>query len=216
MTQTHSPSAKASTETSQSQALQALLRGEAVIFPTDTLFGLGVSVCHAQSPELLYRIKKRDERKPIAWLVNNPEALDEYGKDIPSYAYALAKKYWPGPLTLIVNANEKVARAFQSETGSVGMRMPASAIACDLIAQVGCPLATTSANISGHVNACSFEDLEPEILAQVSVALSDGKTKQGIASTVVDCTQGSAPVVLREGVISKTEIAAVVAQSSMA
>ncbi len=216
MTKTHSPSAKATTEALQEQALQALLRGEAVIFPTDTLFGIGVSVCHAQSPECLYRIKKRDERKPIAWLVNNPDALDEYGKDIPPYAYALVRAYWPGPLTLIVRANEKVPRTFQSESGSVGMRMPASDVACNLIAQIGCPLATTSANISGHANACSFEDLEPEILAQVPVALSDGEVKQGIASTVIDCTQGDTPIVLREGVIFQTDIAAVVAQSSMA
>lgn len=199
MTQTHSPS---------QEALQALVRGEAVIFPTDTLFGLGVSVEHAHSPELLYQIKQRDEHKPIAWLVDSIEALDKYGKDIPEYAFILAKAYWPGPLTLIVKANEKVPGAFCSESGSIGMRMPANTLACSLIAHLGCPIATTSANISGHANACSFEGLEPEILSQVSVALSDGELKQGIASTVVDCSLGGAPVVLREGLLTKSDIAA--------
>ena len=103
MTQTHSPS---------TLALQALMRGEAVIFPTDTVFGLGVSVQHAPSPEVLYQIKQRSEHKPIAWLVDSISALDTYGKDIPSSAYVLAKAFWPGPLTIIVKANEKVANAF--------------------------------------------------------------------------------------------------------
>ena len=76
---------------------RALMCGEAVIFPTDTVFGLGVSVQHAPSPEILYQIKQRSEHKPIAWLVDSISALDTYGKDIPSSAYVLAKTIlaWP-------------------------------------------------------------------------------------------------------------------------
>ena len=112
------------------------MRGEAVIFPTDTVFGLGVSGQHAPSPEILYQIKQRSEHKPIAWLVDSISALDTYGKDIPSSAYVLAKTFWPGPLTIIVKANEKVANAFLSERGTVGMRMPGGEIATDLIARL--------------------------------------------------------------------------------
>lgn len=206
MTQTHSPS---------TLALQALMCGEAVIFPTDTVFGLGVSVQHAPSPEILYQIKQRSEHKPIAWLVDSISALDTYGKDIPSSAYVLAKTFWPGPLTIIVKANEKVANAFLSERGTVGMRMPGGEIATDLIARLGCPIATTSANISGHANACSFDELEPEILSKVAVALSDGEVKRGIASTVVDCSLGERPVLLREGTITESDIASLFAKSSL-
>jgi L-threonylcarbamoyladenylate synthase len=114
-----------------------------------------------------------------------------------------------------VKANEKVANAFLSERGTVGMRMPGGEIATDLIARLGCPIATTSANISGHANACSFDELEPEILSKVAVALSDGEVKRGIASTVVDCSLGEHPVLLREGTITESDIASLLAKSSL-
>lgn len=199
MTQTHSTSTSI-------QALQALRRGEAIVFPTDTLFGLGVSVCHASSPEALYEIKHREKGKPIAWLVNSVKALDTYAKEVPAYVYTLAKTFWPGPLTIIVRANSNAPSAFCSNEGTVGLRMPANEIACKLIDELGCPIATTSANISGQTNACSFAELDQAVLDSVSVALDDGVIKDGVASTVLDCASHSHPRLLRIGAIAQTDI----------
>lgn len=199
MIQTHS--------TSQ-EALRALKRGEPVVFPTDTLFGLGVSVEHAETPDALYRIKQREKRKPIAWLVASVEDLERYGKLIPPYALALARTFWPGPLTVIVRANEKVPAAFRSEQNTIGMRMPANATARALIEELGCPIATTSANISGARNALSFEDLDDAVLKQVSAALCDNEPKSGTASTIVDCSASDHPVLLRKGAITIADIRA--------
>lgn len=199
MIQTHS--------TSQ-EALRALKRGEPVVFPTDTLFGLGVSVEHAETPDVLYQIKQREKRKPIAWLVAGVDDLERYGKLIPPYALTLARTFWPGPLTIIVRANEKVPAAFRSEQNTIGMRMPANATARALIEELGCPIATTSANISGAQNALSFKDLDNVVLEQVSAALCDDEPKSGTASTIVDCSAGDHPVLLREGAITIADIRA--------
>lgn len=189
-------------------ALRALQRGEAIVFPTDTLFGLGVSVQHAASPEVLYQIKHREKRKPIAWLVENIDALDAYGSDIPSYAYTLARAFWPGALTIIVRANNAVPKAFQSQEGTIGIRMPNSKAALDLISALGCPIATTSANVSGGENVLSFADLDPHVLSQVSAAINDNEEKSGIASTIIDCTSKNHPTILREGAITPADIRA--------
>lgn len=90
------------------EALEALKNGQPIVFPTDTLFGLGVSVLHAPNPDILYAIKHREKKKPIAWLVGGIEDLERYGKMVPDFAFALARTFWPGPLTVIVKASDEV------------------------------------------------------------------------------------------------------------
>lgn len=191
-------------------AVRALKRGEAVVFPTDTVYGLGVSVEAAAGPDVLYDLKERDRGKPIAWLVGAPADLDRYGENVPDLARALAARYWPGPLTLIVQASGAVPEAFRSQAGTIGLRMPDNATALALIRDVGCPLATTSANLSGHPSPCSFDAVDPVLAARVGVALPDAvgdDDKSGVASTVLDCTVGR-PRIVREGAVTADDIAA--------
>ena len=96
------------------EAACALRRGEVAIFPTDTVYGLGVAVNAADGPGALYALKGRDEGKPIAWLVDGPAALDRYGCDVLVIARLAAAAFWPGPLTLIVRASDAVPPAFRS------------------------------------------------------------------------------------------------------
>lgn len=191
-----------------SEALAALKHGQPVVFPTDTLFGLGVSVMHAPSPEQLFAIKHRDRSKPIAWLVGSVDDLSVYGKVVPDFAFALARTFWPGPLTIIVKASDRVPDAFRSEEGTIGLRMPANPTAHGLIAQLGCPIATTSANLSGQKNTIAFDEIDPSIFAAVGAAVSDEEEKSGIASTIVDCSSGDHPVLVREGAITISDIRA--------
>ncbi|BAK45202.1 L-threonylcarbamoyladenylate synthase [Eggerthella sp. YY7918] len=200
---------------SLSDAVLALSRGDAVIFPTDTVYGLGVAVEAAEGPDVLYRLKERDRGKPIAWLVASPADLDRYGFDVPALARLLAARFWPGPLTLIVHAGDKVPEAFRSNANTIGLRMPASTTALELIKQVGCPLATTSANISGHPSPRSFASIDPTLAARVDVVLGDegDDDKSGIASTVVDCTASPLRIV-REGAVMADDIAALARELS--
>ena len=190
-----------------SEAVRALRRGEPVIFPTDTLFGLGVAVNYASSPEVLYDIKHREHRKPVAWLVGSVDDLSRYGKMVPDFAQALARTFWPGPLTVIVRAGKDVPQTFRSAEDTIGLRMPANPTARALIEAAG-PLATTSANLSGQRNTVSFDAIDPAVLGRVAVALNDDEVKSGVASTIVDCSSGEHPVLVREGAITIADIQA--------
>lgn len=206
MTRTHQASLR--------DVAASLQQGRPVIFPTDTLFGLGVSVQHAKSPQALYDIKQRESRKPIAWLVGDVADLDAYGSAVSSAAHVLARTFWPGPLTLIVQASAEVPAAFRSDTGTIGLRMPAHDGALDLIRAVGCPLATTSANLSGHTNAASLESIDSEVLAQVAAVLPGNCGASTLASTVVDCT-GESLAIVREGALTQADIQGAVPNASV-
>ncbi|MDD6290143.1 MAG: L-threonylcarbamoyladenylate synthase [Eggerthellales bacterium] len=185
-------------ETSLQHAVEVLKAGGAVIFPTDTVFGLGVSVGHAPSPRLLYDLKRRDASKPIAWLVGSPADLDVYGADVPDLARQLADRHWPGPLTVVVRASRRVPAAFASAQGTIGLRMPNDPVALELIGRVGFPLATTSANASGMPAAGSAAQIDPALAAAVGCVVEGGLSASGVASTIVDCT-GPEPRILRQG-----------------
>ena len=188
-------------------AIRALKAGSPVIFPTDTLYGLGVSVRDADSPEILYELKARPTRKPVAWLVDGVDALSTYGINVPDFAFALARTFWPGPLTIIVEASSAVPEAFRSAEGTIGLRCPKGELAQQLIAELGCPIATTSANPSGKKPPKSVEGLDTNLCAGVACVITDEEEKSGIASTIVDCTLEH-PVLTREGSISIEEIRA--------
>lgn len=183
------------------EATRALASGAAVVFPTDTVYGIGVAVAHASGPDVIYRIKERDRGKPIAWLVGSVDDLARYGRDVPPLAFDLAHAFWPGALTLIVNASDEVPVAFQSAAGTIGLRMPQHDLALALVRAAGCPLATSSANKAGHPAPGSFDELDPALLAEVPCVLRGTVPASGVASTVLDCT-GAHPHVVRAGGVS--------------
>ncbi len=178
-------------------AIDALKHSKPVVFPTDTVYGLGVAVKYSASPRAIYNIKERDAGKPIAWLVEGPEALDVYGVDVPEKARQQAELHWPGALTIIVKASDKVPPAFRAIDGTIGLRMPASDTAMRLIRVVG-PIAASSANLSEGQSPCAADELDPALLEQVAAVITDDQPGSGVASTVLDCT-GEKPVVIRQG-----------------
>lgn len=199
------------------EAAAALLRGEAAVFPTDTVYGLGVAVEASSGPQALFDLKGRDPGKPVAWLVGGLDDLARYGRDVPAGAFALARAFWPGPLTLVVNASDAVPPAFRSAQGTIGLRMPACETALALVRGAGSPLATTSANLSGEPAPRTFDQVDGRLVAACAAAVrdkgtaraADGAAASGVASTVLDCT-GERPVVIREGDVTLDQIRAVV------
>lgn len=191
------------------RTVAALRAGYPVIFPTDTVYGIGVSVDAAESPEAIYQAKERDLSKPVAWLVDSIEALDVYGDAVPAAAHALAHAQWPGPLTLVVKASERVPAAFTSTASTIGLRMPNHTIARELIRRLGCPIATSSANISAHPSTAYAQEIDPVLSDKVAAVLvDDSQGASGISSMVIDCT--SSPLrILREGSISAADVRAI-------
>jgi hypothetical protein len=192
------------------QAAAMLRSGAPLIFPTDTVFGLGVAATASASPQALFRLKNRPQNKPVAWLIANAQDLQKYGEGVPEYAFELAKQHWPGALTLIVKASGAVPAQFASAQGSIGLRVPAHAPLRRLIEAAGAPLATTSANVSGHAPASSVSEIPQELAVQVAIytfadqpecsqpakVASAQSAAHAAPSTVIDCT-GPAPKIIR-------------------
>ena len=162
--------------------------------------GAGTAVASAADPleGNSYGLKGRDRGKPVAWLVGMAGDLQVYGHHAPAYALELAERFWPGPLTLVVHASDAVPAPFRSGEGTIGLRMPDSAVALALIDAVGCPVATTSANLSGHDPAACSGDVDAALASQVPVVGDGSGRPSGVSSTVVLCT-GPEPRVLRQG-----------------
>ena len=199
-----------------------LLRGgQPLIFPTDTVWGLGVAVAHCDDPGVIYDIKGRDRRKPISWLIGSHDELSKYGRDLQGYVFDLARDRWPGAMTLVVEASDRVPWAYRSADGSIGLRMPNSQTALSLADIAGSPIAATSANIAGKPSRPSrssfdavnaglggipvFEGFDGDHIfegpKQLSISdLNSHRCMQSEASTVIDC-RGEKPRVLREGPI---------------
>lgn len=200
------------------QAVCVLKSGEPLIFPTDTVVGIGVAALYAAGLRELCQAKGRDEGKPIAWLVPSSDSISVYGEDVPLYAHKLAQAYWPGAMTLVVKASRRVPSPYRSAQGTIGLRMPASKSALRLMQAVGSPIATTSANIAGMPAPGNVDDVDAGFSANIAIYAPSqphtvatagvGETSQfsrGIASAVIDCT-GSSPRVLRPGTISTHEM----------
>ncbi len=177
-----------------------LAEGHAAIFPTDTVYGIGVAVRDTTDPGLLFDIKQRDRSKAIPWLVPGADDIERYGRNVRGYCLDFARELWPGPLTLVVEAGDAVPEAFRGSGSTIALRVPDSPVALALMRELQSPLATTSANMSGIDAVGDSGELDPRICELVPVVLAGGTIEGGVPSTVVVCT-GERPEVVREGAI---------------
>ncbi len=189
----------------QQLALKLIQQGQLVAFPTDTVYGLGADLHNPQAIHRLYQVKGRDAAKAIAVLVENLDTLDQVVASLPSSAKILAKKFWPGPLTIVLPAHASLPKEL-SPLPTVGVRMPNHADALALLHLTG-PLAVTSANLSGAPSATTAQEVFQQIGSLVPLILDAGKTPGGVSSTVLDLTKEEI-VVLRTGPISQEKLEA--------
>lgn len=188
-------------------AATVLRDGGLVVFPTETVYGIGALAGSCFGAHEIFEVKVRPLDQPLPWLVENEDALDTYGVDIPDCAHKLAQKYWPGPLTLVVKASDRVGKDFRAPDGTVALRSPDHEVIIELIQAAGGPIIATSANTHGNVAPGSFAEVENRIIQAADLSLDAGETEHQQASTVVSCVD-EAPVVLREGAIPADEIMA--------
>ncbi len=187
-------------------AATVLRGGGIVVFPTETVYGIGASAHSCFGPQEIFDIKVRPLEKPLPWLVEDDDVLlDKYGVEVPDYAHKLAKAFWPGALTIVVKASELVGKDFRADDGTVALRSPDHEVIMELIQASGGPIIATSANTSGQPAPGVFSDVEERIIAAADVVLDGGETEHKQASTVVDCT-GQEPRIIREGAIPSDSI----------
>lgn len=195
-------------------AVRLLRAGKVIAFPTDTVYGIGADGFNERAIEQLFVVKERERGKAIPYLLADAKDLAKVARDIPRAARLLAEKYWPGGLTLVVPASPRVPKVLIAGGDTIAVRVPNHPTTRALIAELGAPLAATSANISGGENPANAQDVLAQLDGRIPLVLDGGATRGNIPSTVVDVTSET-PKVLRVGVISVEEIEKVIGKSAI-
>lgn len=189
-------------------AAQTLLAGGLAAFPTETVYGLGADATNAKAVARLYEAKGRPHFNPLIAHFARASEVNRTGI-MNETALTLAKKFWPGPMTLVlpVMAGCPVCDLARAGLSTVGVRVPEHPVANALLKSVGLPIVAPSANRSGHVSPTSAEHVMADLDGRVDIVLDGGATPLGLESTIVDCS-AEEPRLLRHGAISRTRIEA--------
>jgi L-threonylcarbamoyladenylate synthase len=193
-------------------AVTAVLNGELVVLPTDTVYGLGADAFSPTAVTRLLAAKGRGRDMPPPVLVGTVRAATALVEDLGPDGQRLIDEFWPGGLTIVCRAARTLSWDLGDTKGTVAIRMPEDTVALDLLRETG-PMAVSSANLSGSASATTAADARDQLGEAVSVYLDGGKVSGGVASTIVDLT-GPQPRLLRRGAISVgrlREVAAVAA-----
>ena len=190
-----------------------LLAGGLVAFPTETVYGLGADACNADAVARVYSVKGRPADHPLIVHVASMDALGDWASDVPAYAIALARDFWPGPMTLVLRRSELAADFVTGGQDTVGVRVPNHPVALGLLeafARVGGRgVAAPSANRFGNVSPTTAKAVSDELgdyLADGDLILDGGACDVGVESTIIDCT-GDVPKILRPGAMTAQMIA---------
>jgi len=179
-----------------------------VAFPTETVYGLGADACNAASVARIYSVKGRPSDHPLIVHVASMDGLGDWASDVPAYAIALARPYWPGPMTLVLRRSDLAADFVTGGQDTVGVRVPNHPVALGLLeaftAAGGKGVAAPSANRFGNVSPTTAQAVASELgqyLADGDQILDGGACDVGVESTIIDCT-GDLPKILRPGAIT--------------
>lgn len=182
-----------------------LKAGKTVVFPTETVYGLGANALDPEAAKKIYEAKGRPSDNPLIVHISKKEDVDFLAGNISQDSKLLMEAFWPGPLTLILDKSDNVPIETTGGLMTVAIRMPSNPIARKLIDLAGVPIAAPSANISGRPSITSSKYLVEELCERVDAIIISEDSEIGLESTVVDMT-ASTPVILRPGKIGKTEI----------
>ena len=180
-------------------------QGGIVVFPTETVYGIGTNGLDSKAISKLYHVKQRPLNKPISILVSSLEMVKAVTENISDIEYKLMEEFFPGPLTIILKKNKAVPNNLTNNTDTVGIRLPDNIIARKLIEYANVPIATPSANISGKPSSINIQDIIKDFGDKVDYYIDGGHSKLGIGSTIVKI-EDNKPLILREGSISKEQI----------
>ena len=187
------------------KAAELIKQGKIVVFPTETVYGIGTNGLDEQAVKRLYEIKQRPFDKPISLLVSNMEMVNNIAKDITEIEYKIMEKFFPGPLTIILKKKDIVPDIVTAGQETVGVRMPAGKIARELVEMSGVPIAAPSANMSGEPSGTDFENVKKDFEGKADFFIDGGISEIGISSTLVKVVDDKIQI-LRQGSITLEEI----------
>lgn len=189
-----------------------LKEGGLVAFPTETVYGLGGDALNKESSKKIYAAKGRPSDNPLIVHISDIKALDVLCEDVSEEAYILAEKFWPGPLTMVLNKSSIVPYETTGGLDTVAVRMPDNEIALKLIENAGGYVAAPSANVSGKPSPTKAEHVYHDMKGRIEYIIDGGEVGIGIESTIVDLTMGI-PTILRPGYITKNMLMEVIEQA---
>jgi L-threonylcarbamoyladenylate synthase len=186
-------------------AAELLRSGGLVAFPTETVYGLGVHVRDEPAVRRLFAVKRRPADNPLIVHVADADGLERVASNVTPLARHLAARFWPGPLTLVLDARDDVPTVATGGLRTVGVRVPDHPVANALLVIADVPVAAPSANRSGRPSPTTAAHVVADLDGEVDVVVDGGPCRIGVESTVVDA-RGAAPVVLREGMITREQL----------
>ncbi len=186
-------------------AAELIRGGQAVIYPTRCLYGLGADALNPDAVDRVFWIKQRALTNPVSILVADREMLEACAAEIPKTAEKIMQSCWPGGITLVLRAGGILPRALTGGTGTIGIRMPAHPVASALAAAVQRPITATSANISGQTGPREIETIPGTVTEAAGLVLDAGELDPGIGSTILDVTC-TPPRILREGAVAANDL----------
>ena len=196
------------TASAMADAAANLLAGNLVAFPTETVYGLGADACNAAAVARIYSVKGRPADHPLIVHVASMDALGDWAADVPAYAIALARDFWPGPMTLIMKRSALAGNFVTGGQDTVGIRVPDHAVALGLLEAFaragGRGVAAPSANRFGNVSPTTAQAVADELseyLSDTDQIIDGGACAVGVESTIIDCT-GDVPRILRPGAVT--------------
>jgi L-threonylcarbamoyladenylate synthase len=188
-----------------SEAAFIIKNGGTVIFPTETVYGLGANALNDDACDKIYKAKGRPNDNPLIVHINSMDELSKLVKIIPENAKILADKFWPGPLTMIFDKQDIISYKITAGLETVAIRMPQNKIATELIRLSGCPIAAPSANTSGKPSPTLAQHVIEDMLGRVDMIIDGGACDIGLESSVIDMTSET-PTILRPGKVTKEDI----------
>jgi len=189
--------------------------GELVAFPTETVYGLGANALDPAAIEKIYAAKGRPAESPLIVHVDSVEMARSLAREWPEKAETLVRRFWPGPLTLVLPKQPHVPDRLTSGLDTVGIRMPSNAIALELIRESGVPIAAPSANVFAKISPTNAQHVRETMGDRVAMVLDGGPTTVGIESTVLSLA-GAGAVLLRPGMVTRQQIEDVIGSIQLA
>ncbi len=188
-----------------SAAVATLSRGDVIVFPTETLYGLGADAFNFTAVEKVFQLKGRDPNNPFPVLVSDRSMLNSLVENISPLAEKLIERFWPGPLTLVLPARNDIPRPLVNSTGAIGVRISSQPIASEIVRMLGRPLTATSANPSGQPGAKTIAQARDYFSGKIKVFIDGGELTSKTGSTVA-AVVGSKIKIIRAGEIAKSEL----------
>ncbi len=188
-------------------AADQIRAGEVLGMPTDTFYGLAADPFNLRAVDKVYDIKSRSRHKPLSLLIESVDQAEELSQGLPEEFAVLARRYWPGPLTIIVKASSRLPLKVTANTGHVALRVPNARIPLAVVQAAQIPITATSANLSGESECTTALAVRDQLKERISIIVDGGTSPRDIASTIVDLTDQEARWrILREGAIPARDI----------